>query len=157
MTTPPPAGHPRSPAPSFLRRETGPSGDQHSQAPGLQPVAGGPELPFGAAGWRLVREGLWKPSLLLCPLPACPPFLSSFVLLSSHSHAAPLILLRRFYSVVLPLRQPLLLLADSPARFFTGNASSRLFPSIFSSSFASSSSQRRLHIFRGLCAYVLSF
>ena len=94
MTTPPPAGHPRSPAPSFLRMVTGPSGDPHCQAPGLQPVAGGPELPFGAAGWRLVREGLWKPSLLLC---LCLPGLPCFPLCCC---APPPMLLLLFFSAV---------------------------------------------------------
>ena len=91
---PPPAGHPRSPAPSFLRMVTGPSGGPHSQAPGLQPVAGGPELPFGAAGWRLVREGLWKPSLLLC---LCLPGLPCFPLCCC---APPPMLLLLFFSAV---------------------------------------------------------
>lgn len=64
------------------------------------------------------------------PLPAWLALLS-FVLLCSPSHAAALILLRRFYSVVPLLRKALLLLADSPARFFTGNASSRLLRPFF--------------------------
>lgn len=79
--------------------------------------------PFGAAG---VAPGEGGPLETLVAVPWIPPPLSFF-----HTLLLSLVLLRRFYSLVASLCPASLRLLDSPARFFTGNASSRLFLSIF--------------------------